>query len=224
MLDNQRGGIISKVFIVPAGVVVIIAVFLVGYFVGKQQGIKTASAVKPPALPEVLSQYVPDKAEFTFYNSLTEKGEKTVSIDLKPKSKPELTITEKSKESAGESARKGPERSASARPGKAAPAPKTEAPNAPERTARTEPPPKAETAKVRYTVQVGSYEDKAMAEDEVRNMKQRGYAAFVVASDIPDKGTWYRVRVGSFSNKQAAEKLAKDLQVKEGISSYITAE
>lgn len=210
MLDNQRGGVISKVFIIPVGVVVIIAVFVTGYFMGKRQGVKTASAEKPPALPEVLSQYVPNKAEFTFYNTLTDKGEKTVSIDLMPKSRPEPPAPEK----AAETTKKAPER----------PAPKAEAPKTPERTAKKEPAPKAETSKVRYTIQVGSYEDKAMAEDEVRNMKQRGYAAFIVASDIPDKGTWYRVRVGSFSNKSAAEKLAKELQAKDGISSFITAE
>jgi cell division septation protein DedD len=210
MLDNQRGGVISKVFIIPVGVVVIIAVFVAGYFVGKRQGIKTAGAEKPPALPEVLSQYVPNKAEFTFYNTLTDKGEKTVSIDLMPKAKPEPSAPEKG----GEAPRKAPER----------PAPKAEAQKPPERTAKKEPAPKAEQSKVRYSIQVGSYEDKAMAEDEVRNMKQRGYAAFIVASDIPDKGTWYRVRVGSFSNKAAAEKLSKELQAKEGISSFISTE
>ena len=93
MLRNQKGGVISKVFIIPAGVVVIITVFFVGYFVGKRQALRTVEAVKPPALPEVLSQYVPDKAEFTFYNTLTEKGEKTVSIDLKPRSREEAVIT-----------------------------------------------------------------------------------------------------------------------------------
>ena len=216
MIDNQRGGVISKVFIIPAGVVVIIAVFVAGYFVGKRQGARTADAERPPALPEVLSQYVPDKAEFTFYNTLTEKGEKTVSIDLKPKSKD-------NKDAAG----KAPDRSSAERQAKSAPvpAPKAEAPKTPERTAKKEEPPsRPEASKVRYTIQVGSYEEKAMAEEEVRTMKQRGYAAFFVATDIPDKGKWYRVRVGSFSNKSAAEKLAKELQVKEGISSFITTE
>jgi cell division septation protein DedD len=55
-------------------------------------------------------------------------------------------------------------------------------------------------------------------------MKTRGYAAFIVSSNLPDKGTWYRVRLGSFSNKAAAEKLLKQLQAKEGISSFITIE
>jgi len=76
----------------------------------------------------------------------------------------------------------------------------------------------------RYTIQVGSYPEKAMAEEEAKNMKKRGYAAFLVATDIPEKGKWYRVRVGSFANRQSAEKLAKELKGKEGIDGFITTE
>jgi cell division septation protein DedD len=55
-------------------------------------------------------------------------------------------------------------------------------------------------------------------------MKKRGYVAFVVATDLADKGKWFRVRIGSFSSKQSAEKLAKELKSKEGIDGFITAE
>lgn len=213
MLCNQRGGIISKVFVIPVGVVVILLVFIAGYFVGKHRALRTVEAVKPPALPEVISRYVPDKAEFTFYNTLTEKGEKTVSIDLKPRSRDEARASGKGKETPSKERRNGNVKAAKgAKPKK-------------QRTSKKEiPPKKAEEPRVRYSLQVGSYEDKAMAEGEVRTMKQRGYAAFIVATDIPDKGRWYRVRLGSFSKKASAEKLAKELQAKEGISSFITAE
>lgn len=211
MIDNQTGGIISKVFIIPAGVVVIIAVFLVGYFVGKRQTAETASIDKPAALPEVLSQYVPDKAEFTFYKTLTDKGEKSVSIDLKTKPLPQ----DKTPEPAA-APKPAPER-----PPKAEPPPKPQKPAA--QTVKKESAP-ASDPKVRYTIQVGSYEDRAMADEDVRSMKKMGYAAFVVSADIPDKGTWHRVRVGSFANKHSAEKLANEMKAKEGIVSFITTE
>jgi cell division septation protein DedD len=79
-------------------------------------------------------------------------------------------------------------------------------------------------SRLRYTIQVGSYPEKAMAEEEMKNMKRRGYAAFLVATAIPEKGTWYRVRVGSFANKQSAEKLVKELKAKEGIDGFIATE
>lgn len=204
-MHNQRGGIISKVFIIPAGVVVIIAVFTMGYYVGRDEGKKTASNEKLPALPEVVSQYLPKKEEFTFYKTLTDKGEKTFSIELKTKPREESSEM-KSDKPAPQPAKQQP----------AKPQPQLAKKEAPEV--------KQAPSKIRYTIQVGSYPEKAMAEEETRNMKKRGYAAFLVATDIPEKGTWFRVRVGSFANRQSAEKLAKELKGKEGIEGFITAE
>jgi hypothetical protein len=92
---NQRGGIISKVFLIPAGVVVIIVTFIAGYYVGLDKGKQEAFADKLPALPEVVSEYLPKKEDFTFYKTLSEKGDKTVSIDLKPKLRPEEATSAK---------------------------------------------------------------------------------------------------------------------------------
>jgi len=230
-MRNQRGGIISKIFIIPAGVVVIIGVFIAGYYVGRDQGKQSASAEKPPALPDVVSQYLPKKEDFTFYKTLTEKGDKTVSIELKPKQKPEEpTVAKKEHEgpSAGvektikQDAVKRPEVKAErpAAPQLRAPAARPQLQTAKKETA----PAKTAASKLRYTIQVGSYPEKAMADDEARNMKKKGYAAFVVATDLADKGKWFRVRIGSFSNKQSAEKLAKELRSKESIDGFITAE
>ncbi|MEK6744448.1 MAG: SPOR domain-containing protein [Nitrospirota bacterium] len=230
-MNNQRGGIISKVFLIPAGVVVIISVFIAGYFVGREQGRQSASTEKPPALPDMVSQYLPKKEDFTFYKTLTEKGDKTVSIELKPKQKTEETAAPK-KEQEGPPAEEGRStKQKSAKPAEV----KAERPAAPQvkplaarprpQTAKKEPAPaKSVASKLRYTIQVGSYPEKAMADDEARNMKKKGFAAFVVATDLADKGKWFRVRIGSFSNKQSAEKLAKELKSKEGIDGFITAE
>ena len=225
MLRNEQGGVLSKVFIIPAGVVVIIAVFLAGYFVGKREAATTASADRPPALPEVVSQYLPNKEDFTFYKSLTERGEKTVSVDLKPKPRSDEPVppTKAGVPAAPGEAIKKPaaEKPAVSRTDQAPrPAPtKTPAP-----AAKKEPAAPAASSKVRFTVQVGAYPEKAMAEEEVRNMKRRGYSAFLVATNIPDKGTWYRVRIGSFANKETAEKLANELKAKEETASFVTAE
>ena len=230
-MNNQRGGIISKVFLIPVGVVVIIGTFIAGYYVGRDQGKQSASAEKPPALPEVVSQYLPKKEDFTFYKTLTEKGDKTVSIELKPKQKPDETVTEK-KEQGGSSPGTG---KAAKQNTVKQPEVKAERPTAPQvkpPAAKTQPqtakketaPTKSSVSKLRYTIQVGSYPEKAMADDEARNMKKKGYAAFVVATDLADKGKWFRVRIGSFSNKQSAEKLANELKSKEGIDGFITTE
>lgn len=230
-MNNQRGGIISKVFLIPAGVVVIIGTFIAGYYVGLDKGKQVAFAQKLPALPEVVSEYLPKKEDFTFYKTLTDKGDKTVSIELKPKPGHEETATEK-KELGGSSSDAG--RAAKQNAGKP-PEVKAERPTAPQvkpLAAKPQPQPakkeaasaKNTVSKLRYTIQVGSYPEKAMADEEARNMKKKGYAAFVVATDLADKGKWFRVRMGSFSSKQSAEKLTKELKSKEGIDGFITTE
>lgn len=222
-MNDQRGGIISKIFIIPVGVVVIIGVFTLGYYMGKEQAGKTTASEKPAALPEVVSQYLPKKDDFTFYKTLTEKGEKTVSIDLKPKPKADdpAPVKKEGAAPAGDTKQKQQEapKVLEVKPDRPS-AVKQLAAKPQVQPAKKEPPP----SKVRYTIQVGSYPEKSMAEDEMKNMKKRGYAAFVVASVIPEKGTWYRVRVGSFANKQSAEKLAKELKSKESIEGFITTE
>ena len=229
-MRDQQGGIISKIFIIPAGVVVIISVFSLGYYIGRDQGRKTASNEKPPALPDVVSEYLPKKEEFTFYKTLTEKGEKTVSIDLKPKQKPEEGTPSK-KENAAPSVEPKPKQQETIKSSEAKSVKNASRPAAQQTAKVQQPSPPKEpaaarqtTSKVRYTIQVGSYPEKDMAEEETKNMKRRGYAAFLVVTDLPEKGRWYRVRVGSFANRQSAEKLAHELKSKEGVDGFITTE
>jgi len=94
----------------------------------------------------------------------------------------------------------------------------------PQTSAKTESAKASTGVKLRYTEQTASYQEKEMAEDEVRRLKKRGYAAFISSSQLPGKGIWYRVRLGSFSNKAAAEKLQKTIHAKEGISPIILLE
>jgi len=209
---GQKGGVLSKLFIIPAGVVVIIGVFLLGYYMGRGQSRPTAGD-KPPALPDVVSQYLPKNEDLTFYKTLTEKGEKNVSVDLRPKTKSDEPAPTKKDDLPSP-----PETKPSKRP-------EPQAKPTPVQTAKKEPAaPKSSASKVRYTIQIAAYPDRSMAEDEVRSMKRKGYAAFVVASNLPDKGTWYRVRVGSFANRQSAEKLAGELKSKEAMTTFVTTE
>ncbi len=223
---DQRGGVLSKIFIIPAGVVVLISVFLLGYFMGRGQDKQTAVSEKPPALPEVVSQYLPKKEDFTFYKTLTEKGEKNVSVDLKPGARSdEPAPAKKDDPPPREEEKPAKKPSAENATQKSVPKVTQQSKQAPVQTAKKDlPEGKSSASRVRYTVQVAAYPDRGMAEEEVRGMKRRGYAAFVVATNLADKQTWYRVRVGSFANREAAEKLAGALKTKEGIAGFITTE
>jgi cell division protein FtsN len=246
-MNNERGGILSKLFIIPVGVALMVGFFFLGYYVGNYQAkSKTKSELMPP-LPDVVSQDLPKKDDFTFYKTLTDKNDKTVSINLKPEQASEEKTTEK-KQTVVEEPKKKVEKKAVAveapKHKTPAPAPKVKqleikiekepaVAAKPKQTAAKQPTPLAKkepapttssNAKVRYTLQVASYPNKDGAEQDVKRLKQNGYAAFIVAADVPGKGVWYRVRLGSFSNKASAEKLQKDVQAKQGISSIVVME
>ncbi len=59
-----------------------------------------------------------------------------------------------------------------------------------------------ETAK--HVIQVAATRDPAAADQLVARLKKSGYPAFRVVAQNAKKDTWYRVRVGSFSNREEA--------------------
>ncbi len=244
-MNNQQGGILSKLFVIPVGVALMVGFFFLGYYVGRYQSRSNPEHPNLPPLPDIISQHLPKNDEYTFYKTLTEKEDKTVSLDLKPKQAAEEgratkkeTGVEAHQDRVGQPTRtdKKTEKLTEKKPEKKiekkieikvekAPAPLLK------QVVSTPPQPKKEhvstpapAAKTRYSLQIASYPEKEMADEEVKKMKKRGYAAFVVTSDVPDKGTWYRVRLGSFSNKAAAEKLMNELHAKEGLSPFLTVE
>jgi cell division protein FtsN len=60
-------------------------------------------------------------------------------------------------------------------------------------------------------VQVASTKDQKSAEAIVRKLQEKGYPAFSMKADIPQKGTWYRVRVGYFNEKAEADAMLRQL-------------
>ncbi len=63
---------------------------------------------------------------------------------------------------------------------------------------------KAPVDKKPFTIQVASLKDPGLADKMVTTLKQKGFAAYRSVGDIPGRGTWYRVRVGSFTSKSEA--------------------
>ena len=56
-----------------------------------------------------------------------------------------------------------------------------------------------------YVVQVASFRASSISENEAGKYRNKGYNAFVEAAELPNRGTWYRVRVGNFSTKEEAQ-------------------
>lgn len=62
-----------------------------------------------------------------------------------------------------------------------------------------------------FTVQTSSGKEKKGVEKTVKTLINKGYPAYMTMSEIPGKGTWYRVRVGEFKDRKEAEKVLSRL-------------
>lgn len=60
-------------------------------------------------------------------------------------------------------------------------------------------------------IQVASTKDEASAKALVKKLNQLGYAGFSIKAEIPNKGTWYRVRVGPYRTRSEAEQVHQEL-------------
>jgi cell division septation protein DedD len=76
----------------------------------------------------------------------------------------------------------------------------------------------------KVTIQIGSYNEVAQAEERVATLKSAGYEARSVAVEIPKRGTWYRVQTGRFVSRDEAERYGKQLREKGVVSNFITTD
>ena len=76
--------------------------------------------------------------------------------------------------------------------------------------------PKTTVVKAAFAVQVFSFKDKVRADAALKQLKDKGYPAYIMMSDLGPRGVFYRVRVGSFVTEGEAEKsleaVAKDFK------------
>lgn len=63
-----------------------------------------------------------------------------------------------------------------------------------------------------YTIQVASLRTPEDSNQMVKRLQKKGYSAYQAPIDIPGKGRWYRVRVGSFKDKTDAQKTMERLK------------
>jgi cell division septation protein DedD len=82
-------------------------------------------------------------------------------------------------------------------------------------------PPAAAPKGDRYTLQLSAFADKADADEFMRKVQALGYRPFVVASEVPGRGVFYRVRVGDYATRQAATDAKSDIEKKQHLPAYV---
>jgi len=70
---------------------------------------------------------------------------------------------------------------------------------------------KKETNKT-LTIQVASLKNSKDADNIVAKLRKKGYPAYRISSNIPEKGIWHRVRVGYFKDKAEAGRTLSKLK------------
>jgi DedD protein len=73
-------------------------------------------------------------------------------------------------------------------------------------------PPQATVPNGTWTLQLGASLNREDAERQAGRLREKGYAPYIVSADVPGKGTWYRVRMGSFPSKDAATRYLQDFK------------
>jgi cell division septation protein DedD len=231
-----------------SGLVVLGAVFVLGVVVGKKLAVSPGAANAPDLLATLdrksrAIDKVPESPALTFPEELTRKGVDPVvpdaghvavapvAVPVAAKPKPPEPKAEPDAIVASPKAAPEPE---------SAPAPKTEpSPSEPRNSdklkdalARAEKPDsKPDTkpshaavalpASGAFTLQLAATSTRSEAERHVSKLKERGYAPYIVSAEVPGKGTWYRVRMGNFASKEAAQKFLSDFKRETQIDAFI---
>jgi cell division septation protein DedD len=78
------------------------------------------------------------------------------------------------------------------------------------------------SAKSRFTLQLSSFQDKGEAEAFLGSIKSSGYEAYLTSGEVDGKGTWYRVRVGSYRTLDAANDAKASFEKNQKKSALVT--
>lgn len=82
--------------------------------------------------------------------------------------------------------------------------------------------PEAKPAKRRFTLQVGSFQDKSEADNFFRGLAVTKYEPYMVEADVPGKGTYYRVRVGGYASFDEAVEAKTNFEESQHVIAYVT--
>jgi cell division septation protein DedD len=162
--------------------------------------------------------------KLTFYQSLTAPLGAAPSEASKPAAKPPVPpkpttkLPEPPQISEATSA-SGPKKPSDEN--RSAPPPETPAARRSETSAPPDSP-AAPAGKPFWTVQVGAYRARNMAEELQKTLRAAGYDAYVTTVTFDDGKVHYRVRVGSFSDRSQAERTAERLKAERSIVPFVT--
>jgi len=77
------------------------------------------------------------------------------------------------------------------------------------------------TAKMSYSVQVGAFLSRNLAQKLVGTLRRKGYPAIILEVTDPKTRTWHTVRIGDFPSREAAIQKADEFTSREKMESAV---
>ncbi len=72
-----------------------------------------------------------------------------------------------------------------------------------------------------WTLQLSASQSRDEADRFAAKLRERGYAPYIVSAQVEGKGTWFRVRMGSFKNREAAQKYLVDFKRETQLDAFV---
>lgn len=74
-----------------------------------------------------------------------------------------------------------------------------------------------------FTLQLSASTNREDADRQAARLRDRGYAPYIVKAQVSGKGTYYRVRMGSFINRDAAQRFLEDFRRETQLDAYVAS-
>jgi cell division protein FtsN len=203
------GGVLQRIGLLVAAVVILALTFTLGVLVGRQWGARPAELADGGRKPAALARRALSEVEAERPRAMGEKLTfyQTLTAPLGP---------------TGQSSRaRAEERGVAPAP---APAPPVAAlPSAPAAVSPLAPAPASAAAPSMWTVQVGAFRSRQQADGVQRRLTEAGFPAVLSTVALEDGQSRYRVRVGGARSRDEAEQLAQQVRARVPVTTLVTA-
>ncbi len=227
--DNGRAWLRLAPVLLLIGVMVFFALYFLGNRMSSWGNRPQESAAALPAQPETTSATTataPEKSEqatapaASSQAPATPEASSAVAVQAKEETPAPATIPV----TAPTAAPSVETTKAESKPAQSETAATSSAPAQPQVAAKPAPAPVAQSSTGNFTIQVGSYNNSAQAEERAGRLRSSGVEARVVRAEIPRRGTWYRVQAGRFATRDEAARFASELKARGAADSFLIAE
>jgi cell division septation protein DedD len=74
-----------------------------------------------------------------------------------------------------------------------------------------------------FTLQLSSTQRRVDADRFAARLREKGYSPMVTQAQVPGRGTWYRIHLGSFSSREGAARFLGDFKRETQLDAFVTA-